>query len=834
MQRTGHGGLTGERRTGARSDLQLLNRLLLALRSRLHLPTSRRITLGVGGGILAAAGLLLFALFAGRVQTLRVRHAAGPAWSFPSRVYSEGLPLTPGRPLPPDYLAAHLELRGYRAGALPLRSPGTYAARPDGMEIFLRGFLDAPDPAGCGGPEHVRLRLSGARIARVTRLGGCAGAPPPDTAHAPRLEPIVISVLADEQRVLRTWVPLDRIPRVVRDAIVAAEDRRFHRHAGFDPRSNVRALVTNVQAGGVRQGGSTITQQLARGLFLGRERTLGRKLSEVFLALGLEIVLSKDQILEMYLNSVYWGQGDGGGVAGVAEAARYYYDAPVESLGLAEAALLAGLIPGPNAYSPFRNPRGALARRNAVLGDMVAAGVLDARVAAREKLRPPGVRQGPPPPERFPSFTGRVREELARRLPAGAPERWGLAVFTTLDPAWQSRAEAALAEGVLEIERSLGRRSEPLEGAFVAIESASGSMRALVGGRAPRPGDFNRATQAHRQPGSAVKPVVYAAALDPRRRGRRFSPASTVPDLRRQFSTPEGPWQPRNDEGEYHDRVTLAKALAKSLNVATTNLVEAIGPAEVVRSAERFGLGKLRPVPSVGLGTSEVTLLALTDAYATFPGGGIRHDATSLRAVLDARGRPLLAAHAPGVPVLPQQTAALMTGLLEDVVIFGVSYPLRARYGFTRPVAGKTGTTNDYNDAWFVGFTPDVVAGVWVGYDTPRSLGRPAAEIALPVWARIMTRLLEGFPPTPFPQRPDIELAWIDPWTGDLAGPQCPSKMRVPFARGTAPRTVCGRDHTADWQAVFAAQAAESVAAYAADSAAKALADTAGRSTGAP
>jgi membrane carboxypeptidase/penicillin-binding protein len=221
----------------------------------------------------------------------------------------------------------------------------------------------------------------------------------------------------------------------------------------------------------------------------------------------------------------------------------------------------------------------------------------------------------------------------------------------------------------------------------------------------------------------------------------------------------------------------------------------------------------LRPVASIGLGTNEVTLLALADAFGTFPNGGVRRDPTYLRAVIDGRGRPFLPARTAGVRVLPEQTARLMTGLLEDVVTFGVSYPLKSRYGFLRPVAGKTGTTNDYNDAWFVGFTPDLTAGVWVGYDTPQSLGRPAAETAIPTWAGIMNNLLAGFPPTPFPERSDIDLMWIDPWTGDLATELCPSKMRVPFVRGTEPRNACHKDHTADWQAKFEAEAAESAAA---------------------
>ena len=762
--------------------------LLAPLWARLRARPRRSAALA-GLAVLALATLAGFLHLAIEVRALRGKHATGPSWSFPSRVYSDGVGLTPRRAFPETYLRAQLEARGYHQVAAAV-APGEYAAVPGGFEITLRGFAASRDPDGAGGPERVRLRLAGGRLVAVQRLGGLAAATPPDTTRPPRLEPVVIALLADEHRVLRTWVPLVHIPRALRDAVIASEDRRFRQHWGLDLRSNFRALVSNVQAGGVRQGGSTITQQLARGLFLGRERTLGRKLSEAVIAVGLEALLSKDEILEMYLNSVYWGQNGSGGVAGVSEAARWYFDAPVESLDVARSALLAGIIPAPNAYSPFRSPRLALARRNSVIGDMVATGALDAAMAARLRAAPLAVRRGPPPPSLFPSYVGYVRQHLAEHLPPGAAEHWGLAVFTTLDLVWQVEAERGLAAGVDSLERWNGRGPQPLQGAFVALEPATGYVRAVVGGRAAGTGDFNRATQAHRQTGSAIKPIVYAAALDPGRGAPRFGPGSTVPDLRREFAAGDTVWKPRNDRDEYHPEVTLAKALAKSLNLATANLVEAIGAGQVARYAERFGLGKLKPVASIGLGTNEATLLALTGAYSTFPGRGVRHDPTPVRAVLDAAGQDLLMHPTPVARVLPAATADLMTGLLEDVVTFGVSYPLRSVYGFLRPAGGKTGTTNDYYDAWFVGFVPDLVAGVWVGYDTPRTLQRPAAEVALPIWAGIMSALLEGFPAEPFPGDAGLTLAWIDPWTGLLARGGCPT-MRVPFLPGTAPTRFC-------------------------------------------
>ncbi len=786
----------------------------------------------LGVGVVLA--ILAFIPFAARVEALRDRHATGPAWAFPSRVYSDALRLTVGRAIPPVYLQRHLDLRGYvRVGGSPSR-PGEYSWRSNGILIYLRGFPDAPEDGEIESPELVDLAIARARISAIRRPSTA------DTTRVPALEPILISMFADEHGVRRTWVSLERVPRIVQEAVIASEDRRFRHHMGLDLRSNARAILTNVKARGLREGGSTITQQLARGLFLGRERTFGRKIREAFYAVGLEILLSKEQILEMYLNSVYWGQGEGIGVAGIAEASRWYFDAPVESLKLGEAALLAGIIPAPNTYSPFRNSKVARDRRNAVLNDMVAAGVLPANAAAAAKRTPIRVRQAPPPPNRYPSFIGYAQQYLGQKLPKGASERWGLTILTTLDPVWQEDAEATLPSGVARFDPMPrfggGTQAEnPLEGAFVALDARDGAVRAMVGGRNIRPGDFNRAAQARRQPGSAFKPVVYAAALDPRRGDPRFTPASTVPDERREFTTPEGPWKPENDEADYHPQVSLAKALAKSLNLATSNLVEAISPAEVSRYAERFGLGRLKPVASIGLGSNEVTLLDLTNAYATFPNGGVRAEPHLVRAALDAEGKDILPARKRDTRVIPDQTAALMTGLLEDVVIFGVSYPLRKVYGFSRPVGGKTGTTNDYLDAWFVGFTPDVVAGVWVGHDQPEATGRPAAELAIPIWAGVMNRLLEGFPPTPFPARSDIELAWIDPWTGGLARRDCPSPLRTPFVRGTAPTAFCTRDHTHDWEVIFAARAADSLEALSRAAAAESLAaDSAGGSATAP
>lgn len=748
---------------------------------------SRRVLAWTAAALLLAGFAGMLVSFGARVSALRDHRATGPNWSFPSRVYSAGVTLAPGRLAPREYLAAQLEARGYRrASGAPV--PGTWdEAGPGTLDIVLRGFPDEADPEGGGGPERVRVRIGADGVlTAVERRGGIPGAIPPDPRTPPRIEPVLISLLFDEERMWRTWVSLDRVPAPVRDAILAAEDRRFATHPGVDLRAFLRAFAVNVRAGEVREGGSTVTQQLARGLFLGRDRTFARKLAEVPLALGLELMLSKEQILEMYLNSVYFGQARGFAVGGIAEAARWYFDAPVESLGVLEGATLAAMIPAPNVLDPFRHPQRVRAQRNQVLRDMVETRRLRAADAARLMRRPLAVRRGRPPVERHPSFTGYVRHRLDRELRRHAATTHGLSIFTTLDLAWQQQAEVAVNAGLRVLDPPR-RRGAPLEGAFVALDPATSEVRAMVGGRTPRSGDFNRAWQARRQTGSAIKPIVYAAAFAG---PQSLTPATTVPDTPRTFGSGRYRWTPRNSGDLYHPEVTLAKALELSLNVATSNLVEQIGPGRVAEIAADCGLGALKPVPSIGLGSNEVTLLDLTRAFAIFPARGVLREPQVVRVVVDREGRRLHQPRPREQRALPSGIATLMTGLLQNVVRYGVAAPLRWAHGLDRPVAGKTGTTNDYHDAWFVGFTPHVVAGAWVGYDRPRSIGREASRAALPVWGRAVRTMLAGFPPQRFGGDDELEWIDIDPWHGCLAD-SLSAVERVPFLAGTGPVTTC-------------------------------------------
>jgi membrane peptidoglycan carboxypeptidase len=389
-----------------------------------------------------------------------------------------------------------------------------------------------------------------------------------------------------------------------------------------------------------------------------------------------------------------------------------------------------------------------------------------------------GLRRGRVPTDRFPSFSSYVGEALDDVLPRHAAGNRGLAIFTTMDLAWQELAEAELDRGLTALDRRL-------EGALVVMEPGRAAVLAMVGGRRLASGDFNRAFQARRQTGSAIKPIVYAAAF-----ANGLTPATLVSDLRVTYDVGDTTWAPRNLDGVYHPRVTLAKALEKSLNLATTAVVERMDPTRIAEVATHFGLRGVKPVMSIGLGSNEASLLELTNAFCVFAAQGMLRPPSPLRHAVDHRGHVVAVPSRQASQAIPPDIAALMTGLLQNVTRYGVAYPLRHEYAFGRPVAGKTGTTDDYRDAWFVGFTPEIVAGVWVGHDRPASIGREATHVALPLWAHAIGSMLRGFPVTPFAS--DEQLDWVpmDPWQGCLASAGMRAEW-TPFLPGTAPTRYC-------------------------------------------
>jgi 1A family penicillin-binding protein len=534
----------------------------------------------------------------------------------------------------------------------------------------------------------------------------------------------------------RKDVPLARISPHLQHAVLAVEDRRFRYHPGIDPIGLVRATVRNVREPGTVEGGSTITQQLARTLFLSNAKTYARKLKEAMLALLLEVRLSKDDILELYLNRVYLSAG----VYGVEAMSNNLFDKHASELSAAEAALVAGLVQAPSALSPWSNYDGALRRRDTVLRRMHEAGYLtkaELRAARRQR---PRIRPHPGAQDARAGYAKEyLRQQFRARFGGDQPPDWQ--VHTTILPAVQDAAEKAVADGL----RRLGRRD--LQAALVVLDPHTGHVLAIVGGRDFRESSFNRAWRSRRQPGSAFKPFVYAAALI---RGR--SPVSVISGL--ETIAPQGTeeWTPRNARGEAVDELTIRQALIESNNRAAVALQQKMGSRPILRLAADVGLRGQPDVPSLALGSGLVAPLDLTAAYAVFPNGGYRVRPRAIVRVLDQDGDAALEEPGERERVLPETVAYQMVSLMRDVVDRGTATTVR-HWGVRFPAGGKTGTTNEYKDAWFVGYSSAVVAGVWVGFDQPATMGPDAfgSRMALPIWADFMRRSARLVRPGAFP-----------------------------------------------------------------------------------
>lgn len=555
------------------------------------------------------------------------------------------------------------------------------------------------------------------------------------------------------------WLPFDRIPPIVTSAVIAAEDRRFMLHLGVDLVAITRAAVANAREGDVVRGASTITQQLARGLFLSRERTWARKVREVIIALWLERRYSKERILEAYLNTVYLGQERDAAVLGVAAGARHLLGKDISALRLDEAALLAAAIRAPNRVFSDE-PAVVRARRDRVLDAMVAQGFTserEARFATARPLRPPTAL-----PTRAPWFIELAREEAARRVIGDIP---GARLTTSLDRPLQEIAGTAVRDQLAKAERTRkGLPAGTLQAAVVALEPDTGRIRVLVGGRHYASSEYNRAVKARRQPGSLFKPLVYLAAFESR--GDRLTAASVVSDEPVVIPAAGGDWAPHNIDGQFHGPVTIRRALEDSLNVPAALVAQAVGMRQVVRVAQAAGIeSRLAAVPSLALGTSEVTLLEMTTAFATLANGGRRVRPTTLD---DTGPGAILREMPPAERAVSAESAFIVTHLLRGVMRRGTGGS-SARWGLQEITAGKTGTTDGLRDAWFIGYTPDLVVGVWVGADDGRSIGMTGSDIALPIWATVMQTAVRRTPPRQFTPPPGIVMASVESGTGRRA-----------------------------------------------------------------
>jgi 1A family penicillin-binding protein len=578
----------------------------------------------------------------------------------------------------------------------------------------------------------------------------------------------------------RLEVPIANVAPNLIKAVISIEDQRFYEHSGVDGIRVAAAALRNFETGRRAEGGSTITQQLARQSFLTRDKTYRRKLKEVILAAYIEKMYGKNEILELYLNKVYFG----GGLYGVETASRGYFAKSSRDLTVEEAALLAGLIQSPSSYAPSVNLERAIARRNVVLQAMVTTGAIDQPTADRARHAPVKLVNGLEIEESSGLyFKEQVRRELVDRFGWQRVYQGGLRVYTTIDPSLQRAAETLVEKGLSDIERRSGYKHpkrgtaaaaseaglpQYLQGALVAMDPTTGYVRAMVGGRDFNESRFNRATQAKRQAGSAFKPFVYAAALE-----AGYSPASVIDNLDAPIATPQGGWVPE-DEHSSASSMTLRTALRTSSNRAAVQLLNSIGIKNAVGYAERLNVGTPPSVPSLALGASEVTLVSLTAAYGAFANGGIVRQPVLIRRVEDSDGHVLYQDGAKSHRAISESTAFLMSSMLADVINAGTAYRAR-QTGFTLPAAGKTGTTNDYNDAWFVGFTPHLVTGVWLGFDQPATIiaNGYAGELAVPVWASFMKAATKGDKPDWFDRPANIVGANVCRVSGKLPNGGC-------------------------------------------------------------
>jgi penicillin-binding protein 1A len=599
----------------------------------------------------------------------------------------------------------------------------------------------------------------------------------------------------------RIDVSLDAVSPHAISAIVSIEDQRFYDHGGFDWIRIGSAFLANVRQLRAAQGASTITQQLARMSFLTPDKTLRRKLQELMLARRLERLYSKRDILALYMNKAYFGDG----LYGIEAAARGYFGKHAKDLSLAEAALLAGLVKSPSTFAPTIRLDRAVARRNVVLRAMRDTGAIDEaawRSAQQSPVQLGDILRAEEPSGLY--FKEQVRQELVDRFGWQRVYQGGLRVFSTIDMAMQRAAEEAVANGLKSLEsRRLARtrgqspaNAPPLQAALVAIDPATGYVRAMVGGRDFDESHFNRALQARRQPGSAFKPFVYAAALE-----TGYTPATLIQNLNEPIATLQGAWTP-DDEHASDQPISMRAALKTSSNRAAVRLLQDVGIPRAVQYAKKMGVGDVPAVPSLALGSGEVTLQALTAAYAAFANQGDVPVPLLIRRVEDRNGQVLFAAEPQTSHAISATTAYLMADMLADVIDGGTGAGVRS-FGFTLPAAGKTGTTNDFHDAWFVGFTPSLVAGAWVGFDEPQTILNNgfAAGVAVPVWASFMKAATKGARPEWLRPPEGIVTAAVCRLSGKLAGEGC-GHAEIPagapplvyteyFARGTEPLEHC-------------------------------------------
>src|SRR5215212_6488505 len=732
--------------------------------------------------------MLLFVAFIGFVGYTYVvitrKFDSSRRWDLPSRVYSDAAPLVPGMQYPRALLEPKLNHVGYHEVKKAVENPGEYRYVGDDLEIYLNNF-EYPDMEFHAMP--VLVELEGAQVRSIRRVSDNV------KLRGVRIEPELITSIYDNEMEDRVPVSLDAVPKVLVDAIIATEDRGFYRHEGISIRGTLRALWTDIRSKSMTAGGSTLTQQLVKNLYLTPARTLQRKAVEAVMALLLEARYSKNEILEGYCNEIYLGQNGSVQIIGVEQASQVYFGKRVAYLTLPEAATLAGMIKSPNVLSPLKYPERAKPRRDLVLKLMFDQRKITQQEYDAATATTLAVTRFPKTSRSAPFFVDLVLKQLRETYPETQLQTKGLRIFTTLDTTMQRSAEEALDNGIANLNRKykhIRTSDTPLEGVVVTIEPGTGYVKALVGGRSYSKTQFNRAIQARRQPGSLFKPFVYITAMDPARGHQAFTAATVLDDS--PIAVPSGAavWRPQNYDNRFHGRVSVREALAHSYNIPAVRAAVDAGVPNIIRTATNIGVhSKLQPYPSISLGSFEVTPLEIAYAYSVFANLGVKAEPKSILAVVTRDGK-LESRQVKMKRVAPASVCYVMDDILKDVFNYGTAAKARS-LGFDRAFSGKTGTTNNYRDAWFIGYSPRILSLVWVGFDDGHSVRLAGGDACVPIWTSHMNRISGLIPDVDWRRPDDVVEREIDPLSGMLATPYCPDTRGEIFVAGTEPQSVC-------------------------------------------
>jgi penicillin-binding protein 1B len=706
-------------------------------------------------------------------------------WDLPSRIYSDATPIVPGMTIARALLEPKLNHVGYHESRMRVSNPGEYRFINGDLEIYLQNF-EFPDIEFRALP--VVIDFDGSAVRSVKRLDDGVA------LRGIRIEPELITSIYNNEMEDRLPISLSSVPKSVVDAIIATEDKNFYHHEGISIRGTIGALITDLKQKAWTHGGSTLTQQLVKNLFLNPERTWRRKGTEALMAVLLELRYRKDEILEAYLNEIYLGQNGAVQIVGVEQASQVYFGKHVTYLTLPEAATLAGMIRSPNVLSPLKYPQRAKDRRDLVLKLMFDQGKISQTEYDRAVASPLATSRFPKTSRSAPFFVDLVLKQLRETYPETQLKTEGLRIFTTLDTIMQRSAEQALESGIVDLDRRypyLKKSATPLEGVVLTIQPGTGYVKALVGGTNYSKTQFNRAIQARRQPGSLFKPFVYIAAMDPDRGQQALTAATILDDSPITVRTGNTVWQPQNYDLRFHGRVSVREALAHSYNIPAVRAAIDAGVPNVIKEASVIGIeSRLEPYPSVSLGSFEVTPLEIAYAYSAFANLGVKAEPISILAVSTREGKLLESREVKMKRVAPASVCYVMNDILKDVFNYGTAARARS-LGFERPFAAKSGTTSNYRDAWFIGYSPRIVSLVWIGFDDGHSVRLAGSDACLPIWTAHMNRVAGLVPDVDWKRPDDVITREIDPETGMLATPYCPQTRAEIFVAGTEPTQLC-------------------------------------------